>query len=127
MLDFLETIPAEYRPLALLIFVVGGAISAVMAHNRGRKIGPEAPKVQEFAMSGQFADMGPVKELVEQTGLLVQQQIRTNMLLEATAKAQDKAAESLRLFCETYIHRQRELEMEEEVERRIKEREGSKK
>ena len=44
-------------------------------------MGPPAPKVTEFGMTGQVAEMVPVKALVEQTGLLVQQQIRTNIFL----------------------------------------------
>ncbi len=126
MLDFLSQIPDEWRPLALLIFVVGGAVSAVMTYHKGKKAGPEAQKVQEFALSGQLADMGPVKELIEQTGLLVQQQIRTNIQLEATAKAQQDSAEALTKFADAYLHRvedeQREKEIADEVDRRLRER-----
>lgn len=91
MLDFLEIIPAEWRPMALFIFVVGGALSAVLTYHRGKRAGPEKPRVQEFYAAGQLADMGPVKELVEQTGLLIQQQLRTNLALERCAVAMENA------------------------------------
>lgn len=126
MLDFLSQIPDEWRPLALLIFVVGGAVSAVMTYHKGKKAGPETQKVQEFAVSGQLADMGPVKELVEQAGLVFQQMVRTNMHLEANAKALDRAADALTKFADAYLHRvedeQREKEIADEVDRRLRER-----
>lgn len=119
MLDFLEQIPVEWRPLALFVFVVFGAGGAALSYLRGKKVGPEAPKVQEFALSGQLADMGPVKELIEGVGLLVQQQIRANIHAEATAKALTK-------FADIYEHRvedeQREKEIADEVDRRLRQR-----
>lgn len=119
MLDFLESIPAEWRPLALLIFVVGGGVSAVLTYHRGKKAGPEAPKVQEFYASGQFADMGPVKELVEDVGLLVQQQVRTNLALEDVAKAIGRLAAVVEAQIE---EARREKEIAEEVQRQLKDR-----
>lgn len=119
MLDFLETIPVEWRPLALLIFVVGGGVSAVLTYHRGRKAGPEAPKVQEFYASGQLADMGPIKELVETAGLLMQQQVRTNMQLEATAKAISYLGQ---VFEAHLSEERREREIAEEVARQLKEK-----
>jgi len=114
MLDFLDSIPAEWRPFAVVIFVLFGGSGAVAAYVRGKKIGPESAKVHEFAMTGQLSDMGPVRELVETTGLLVQQQIRTNMALEALAAEARKATEA-------YAGHLREVEIEEEVQRRVKE------
>jgi len=117
MLDFLESIPAEWRPLALMVFVIGGGVSAVLTYHRGKKAGPEQPKVQEFYAAGQLADMGPVKELVETAGLLVQQQVRTNIHLEATAAA-------LTRFANIYEHQvedaEREKEIADEVDRRLR-------
>lgn len=119
MLDFLDQVPTEWRPLALLIFVIGGAISALLTYHRGRKAGPEAPKVQEFYAAGALHDMGPVKELVEALGLLVQQQIKTNIHAEATAKAINRLAETV----ETQIEEaRREKEIAEEIQRQLKDR-----
>lgn len=133
MLDFLSQIPDEWRPLALLIFVVGGAVSAVMTYHKGKKAGPETQKVQEFAVSGQLADMGPVKELIEGVGLLVQQMVRANInteamtkAIEANTKVEAEAAAALNRFADAYLHRvedeQREKEIADEVDRRLRER-----
>ncbi|MCW5722774.1 MAG: hypothetical protein KIS86_16685 [Devosia sp.] len=115
MLDFLEHIPPDWRPFALFVFIIVGAGGAALSYLRGKKVGPET-KVQESAVFGQLADMGPVKELIEQTGLLMQQQVRTNIHLEAVAVA-------LKRFADAYEHRiedeQREKEIEEEVQRRL--------
>ncbi len=70
MLDFLEQIPAEWRPFALLIFIVVGAGGAALTYLRGKKAGPEQPKVQEFYAAGQLADMTPVKELTGQLNVV---------------------------------------------------------
>lgn len=76
--------------LLTTVFVVAVAVFTAWSHVRG-KVAPKA-RSAEFSMSGQLADMGPVKELVEQTGLLVQQQVRTNMHLEAVAKSMEGLA-----------------------------------
>jgi Xaa-Pro aminopeptidase len=107
--------------------MVAVAIFSAYHYVTGKK--PAKTEATEFAVAGQLADMGPVKALIEQTGLLVQQQVRTNMHLEATAKAQEEAAKALTKFADTYEHRmedeQREKEIAEEVERRLRERGGS--
>ncbi|MDB5540508.1 MAG: hypothetical protein JWQ89_2235 [Devosia sp.] len=80
-------IPQEYTGFATVAFVILAAGFAAYSRTIGKKEGPDRPKVQEFYAAGQLADMGPVKELVEGVGLLIQQQVRTNMHLEATADA----------------------------------------
>lgn len=121
----LEGLPAEWQGPATAIFIIAAALFAAWARVFGKKEGPAQPKVQEFALSGQLADMGPVKELIEQTGLLMQQQVRTNIHLETSAKAQQQAADALTKFSESYAHRmedeQREREIADEVDRRIRE------
>lgn len=89
-------------------FLIAVGIFTAWSHVRGRA----APKQRssEFAMAGQLADMGPVKELVEQTGLLVQQQVRTNMHLEAVATAIKEVAELYRAEMKAHAS-------QEEVER----------
>jgi len=114
-----SSLPVEWQAPAAILFFVLMAIFAAWARVFGKKEGPPTPKVQEFALSGQFADMGPVKELIEGVGLLIQQQIKANMHSEATAKALTK-------FAELYEHRvedeQREKEIADEVDRRIRQR-----
>jgi len=73
-----------------LVFVICVGAFAAWSLIFGKK--PRATETREFSLAGQLADMGPVKELVEQTGLLVQQQVRTNMHLEAVAVALKNAA-----------------------------------
>lgn len=109
----------QLQALATVAFVIALGVFAAYSRTIGKKEGPAQPKVQEFALSGQLADMGPVKELVENVGLLIQQQVRTNMHLEATSKALTK-------FAELYEHRvedeQREKEIADEVDRRLRQR-----
>lgn len=115
----------QLQTLATVAFVIALAVFAAYSRTIGKKEGPAQPKVQEFALSGQLADMGPVKELLEQAGLLFQQQVRTNIHLEASAKAQQQAADALTKFSESYAHRmedeQREREIADEVDRRLRE------
>lgn len=119
MLDFLDQIPVEWRPLALVVFIVVGAGGAALSYLRGKKVGPEAPKVQEFYADGALHDMGPVKELVEVTGLVMQQMVRTNIAIEATAKAIDRLAGTVEAQIE---EAQREKEIAEEVKRQLSDR-----
>jgi hypothetical protein len=119
MLDFLDQIPVEWRPLALVVFIVVGAGGAALSYLRGKKAGPEAPKVQEFYAAGALHDMGPVKELVEGVGLLVQQQIKANIHAEATAKAINRLANTIDGQIE---EERREKEIAEEVQRQLKDR-----
>ncbi len=81
MLDFLEQIPAEWRPIALLIFITVGAVGAALTYLRGKKAGPEQPKVQEFYAAGQLADMSPVKELTGQLNVVAIQMQRNEAAL----------------------------------------------
>lgn len=115
MQELLNAIPDTWRPFALLIFIVVGAGGTALTFIRGQKHGPETAKVQEFAVTGQLSDMGPVKELVEIMGLLVQQQIRTNIVLEGLAESADKGVEA-------YSKHLQEVAIEEEVERRLEAR-----
>ncbi len=113
----MESIPTEFQWIGGVAFAVSIAFLAARSHFAGKKEGPPAPKVQEFYASGQLADMGPVKELVETAGLLLHQQVRTNIHLEASANA-------LKQFADAYEHRiadeQREREIAEEVARQLK-------
>jgi hypothetical protein len=115
MQELLNVLPAEWRPLAWAIFIIFGAVGAAITFARGQKKGPPEQKVQEFAMTGQLSDMGPVRELVELMGLLVQQQIRTNIHLESLAEEAGKGVAA-------YSKHLLDVEIEEEVERRMKAR-----
>lgn len=113
----LEGLPVEWQGPATALFVIISVLIAAWARVFGKKETPPA-KVQEFYAAGQLADMGPVKELVEGVGLLIQQQVKTNLHLEACALALTK-------FADTYAHRmedeQREKEIADEVDRRLRE------
>lgn len=115
----MEAIPAEFQWVGGIAFAIAIAVLAARSHFAGKKDGPAQPRVQEFYASGQLADMTPVKELVEQTGLLVQQQVRTNIFLERCASALERAASTYEGEIED---QQREREIEEEVARRLKDR-----
>lgn len=115
-MELLNQLPESIRGLAWAVFGVLVSVGAAFAYLRGKKEGPPAPKVQEFYASGQLADMGPVKELIEQTGLLVQQQVRTNMHLERCAVAMERVTAAY----EGHLADERnEAEIEAEVERRL--------
>lgn len=116
-MDGLDQIPSQYQPIAGMVFAIIVAVGSAIVFLRGRREGAPKPKVQEFYAAGQLMDMGPVKELVEQTGLLVQQQVRTNMHLEAVANALKVAAEAYT----GELQRERdEEEFEAEVQKRLK-------
>lgn len=125
MLD-VSFLPDEWQGVAAVVFVVSMAVFAAWARTFGKKEGPPAPKVQEFYAAGQLADMGPVKELVEGVGLVMQQMVRTNLALEANAKAQETTAAAITRFAALYEHRvedeQREKEIADEVDRRLRQR-----
>ncbi len=125
----IEGLDPTFQAVGTAIFVIIVAVYSAFSYLSGRKPSTQTTTTKEFAVAGQLADMGPVKALIEQTGLLVQQQVRTNMHLESTAKAQEEAAKALTKFADTYEHRmedeQREKEIAEEVERRLRERGGS--
>lgn len=112
-------LPDEWQGVAAIVFVVAMAVFAAWARTFGKKEGAPAPKVQEFYASGQLADMGPVKELVESVGLVMQQMVRTNIALEATAKSVERLAATVE---EQIEEARREKEIAEEVQRQLKDR-----
>lgn len=109
--EWLDKIPPGYSGVATFAFVIAMAVFAAWSNRRR-----VTPKVQEFSMSGQLADMGPVKELVGQTGLLVQQQLRTALVLERLAAAVE---ELVKAYTGQIKAELAEQEMEDEVERRV--------
>jgi hypothetical protein len=115
----IEGLDPTLQTVGTFLFMAAVAVFSAYHYVTGKK--PTKTETKEFAVAGQLADMGPVKELIEQTGLLVQQQVRTNLHLEATSKA-------LTRFAELYEHRvedeQRQREISDEVERRLRERGG---
>lgn len=118
MPDF-SVLPAEWQPIAAVLFGLALAVFAAWSRIFGKKEGPPAAKVQEFAVAGQFADMGPVKELIEGVGLLVQQQIKANIHAQATADAISRLADTVEAQIE---EARREKEIAEEVQRQLKDR-----
>lgn len=112
-------LPAEWQGIAAAVFVICMGAFAAWARFFGKKEGPPAPKVQEFYAAGQLADMGPVKELIESVGLVMQQMVRTNIALEATAKSIARLAETVEAQIE---EARREKEIAEEVQRQLKDR-----
>lgn len=111
----------EQTGLATLIVIIAGGIFAGWARVFGKKEGAPTPKVQEFYAGGQLADMGPVKELVEGQGLLIQQQVRTNLALEAVAKAVERTAVVAEAYIEDRQKERADKDLEEEVRRRVAE------
>ncbi|SFV32535.1 hypothetical protein SAMN05216456_1682 [Devosia crocina] len=63
--------------------------------------------------------MGPVKELVETVGLVMQEMVRTNIALEETAKA---LAQLAHIFEQRLEEERRDREIAEEVRRQLKDR-----
>lgn len=122
----IEGLDPTFQAVGTAVFVIIVAVYSAFSYLSGRKPTTQTTTTKEFAVAGQLADMGPVKALIEQTGLVVQQLIRQNLALEANAKAQQQAAEALTKFASTYEHRmedeQREKEIADEVDRRIRER-----
>lgn len=115
----LSFLPSEWQGIAAAAFVLSMGVFAAWARFFGKREGPPAPKVQEFYAAGQLADMGPVKELVEGVGLVMQQMVRTNIALEETAKAQTHLA---RVFEARLEEERRDREIAEEVARQLKEK-----
>lgn len=107
-------LPPQLAGVATFIFILAGAVFAAWSRLQGKKEGPPQPKVQEFYAAGQLADMGPVKELVEQAGLLFQQQVRTNIALEKLATLWAEDLEARRKA-------EAERDLDEEVRRRVAE------
>ncbi|HYD06018.1 MAG TPA: hypothetical protein VEC60_09835 [Reyranella sp.] len=109
----IEGLDPTLQTVGTLIFVAVVAIFSAWSLVFGRK--KPQPETKEFSVAGQLADMGPVKELIEQTGLLMQQQVRTNLVLERLAAAAETAVAG-------YQADREEQDREEEVERRVAER-----
>lgn len=115
----MDSIPVDFQWLGGAAFAIAIAVLAAWSKVFGKKEGPPAPKVQEFYASGQLADMGPVKELVESVGLVMQQMVRTNIALEETSKG-------IHHLVHTYekhlAEEQRDREIAEEVARQLKDK-----
>lgn len=115
-MDGLEKLPPDIQQIAGVVFGVVVALWAAYVFIKGKLMGPPAPKVTEFGITGQLADMGPVKELVADAGLLFQQQVRTNIALERCAVAMERVV----VAYEGHLADERnEAEIETEVERRL--------
>lgn len=113
----IEGLDPSLQAIGTAIFMVAVAVFSAFSYVKGRK--PATETTKEFAVTGQLADMGPVKELMEQVGLLVQQQIRTNIHAEATARALSRLGDILERQLE---EQRREKEIAEEVQRQLKDR-----
>lgn len=111
----LEGIDPGLQGIGTAVFVLLIAAFAAWNFVFGRKT-PAKTETKEFSFAGQLADMGSVKELVEQTGLLVQQQVRTNMHLEAVAVALKSASDA---YSGAIAAARNEAEIDEEVQRRL--------
>jgi hypothetical protein len=107
----IEGLDPNLQWLLTTVFVVAVAVFTAWSHVTG-KAAPKQ-KAAEFTMAGQLADMGPVKELVEQTGLLVQQQVRTNLAIEA-------CVEQIARLVEAQLTEIEDRDREEEIERRAR-------
>lgn len=121
MLPTFEGLDPNLQAVGTTLFFLLICIFAAWNYVFGKR--PPKPPEKEFSIAGQFSDMGPVKELVEQTGLLVQQMVRANIAEEATAKALEDTAAALERLAKAYegqiAAEREELEIEAEVERRV--------
>lgn len=109
----IEGLDPTLQTVGTFIFVAVVAIFSGWSLVFGRK--KPSPETKEFSVAGQLADMGPVKELVEQHGLLMQQQVRTNIVLERVAAAVERLVEMI-------AEDREQQDREEEIERRVAER-----
>ena len=66
----INALPVEWQSIGTAVFAIFVLIFAAWSKVFGKRE-PVRAEVKEFAMSGQLADMGPIKELVENTGLIV--------------------------------------------------------
>ena len=110
----IEGLDPNLQWLLTTAFVIAVGVFTAWSHVKGRA--QPRPKQAEFAMTGELADMGPVRELVEQCGLLVQQMVRANIAQEQTAAALERLA----MAYEGQIAAARnEAEIEDEVQKRF--------
>lgn len=123
----IEGLDPRLQVIGSIIFVAVVAVLSGWSLVFGRKKA-DTTQTKEFSIAGQLADMTPVKQLVEQTGLVFQQQVRTNIHLEAHTKKIGQAAIALSSLArqigrlaDAYERQLREQEQEEEIERKAKE------
>lgn len=112
----LSFLPPAWQGAAAALFILCMIVFAAWSHVFGRREGPQEPKVKEFYASGQLADMGPVKELVETAGLVMQQMVRTNIALEETVKSLNRLGDLVEHRIE---EERRDREIAEEVRRQL--------
>lgn len=113
----IEGLDPALQTIGTALFVIAVAVFAAWSTVFGRK--SKAPE-KELHINGQFSDMGPVKELVEGQGLLYQQQVRTNLVLERVAAALEKIGEPAAKYVEAKLEEIEDHEREEEIERRAR-------
>lgn len=123
MVPVIEGLDSNLQWLLTTAFVIGIAIFSAWSHVFARRQSPKpaVSAVKEFHAAAQLADMGPVKELVEGQGLLIQQQVRTNIALEAVAKAVERTAVVAEAYIEDRQRERAERDLDEEVKRRVAE------
>lgn len=108
----IEGLDPALQTIGTIIFVAVVAIFSGWSLVFGRRK-TEATETKEFTMAGQLADMGPVRELIEGVGLLVQQQVKTNIHLGELAAA-------LKEDIEDRKKERDDRELEDEIDRRAR-------
>lgn len=106
----IEGLDPNLQTVGTALFMIAVAIFAAWSTVFGRKA--KAPE-KELHINGQISDMGPVRELIEGQGLLIQQQVRTNMVLERLAVAVER-------YIAAKLEEIEDHEREEEIERRAR-------
>lgn len=101
MFDFLDQVPEQWRPYAAVAFAITLGSMLAWQFVRGRREG-KAPTVEPatqfagyVAAAAKITSDGPIEKLGEGIGLLIQQQIRANVVLEAHTKKQGQTAIAL--------------------------------
>lgn len=106
----IDGLSPEFQTIGTLIFLAFVALLTAWSTVFGKN--QPCQQTKEFSLAGQLADMGPVKELVEGVGLLVQQQVKTNLHLDALVTL---AAASI----EEQKKERADRDLDEEVQRRV--------
>lgn len=131
-MEWLKLLPAEWQNVAAGLFVIGLTFVGLAARMRGTREGPPKAEVKEFAMTGQFADMTPLKDLAQAVRWMVgvdkapegADLATLPMLLAVIARAAQADAELRDLLAmhlaELRTERER-LEAAEDLEERAKE------